>query len=137
LVAIVEEEIMGEPAELSEVGREQVAELAQQIFDGVADDTGKPADVLRRYVERNGALPFSQLMNEIDMSLLGLAQEVLRLPKAVRLPDRHLTSIDLDRESARRGGSTRTALCTCGWQGPQRGTIELAVDDALGHERAP
>lgn len=34
-------------------------------------------------------------------------------------------------------GTTRRAVCgACGWRGPERGTMELAADDALGHERA-
>ncbi len=49
---------------------------------------------------------------------------------------KHFASIETDLESVRRGGSTRTALCTCGWRGPQRATIELAADDALIHERS-
>lgn len=49
-------------------------------------------------------------------------------------PRRHLAYIEADAESLRRGGSTRTAVCTCGWRGPQRGTLELVVDDALTHE---
>jgi hypothetical protein len=27
-------------------------------------------------------------------------------------------------------------MCLCGWEGPQRGTLELAADDALTHERS-
>lgn len=49
---------------------------------------------------------------------------------------RCLAHIEIHLESVRRGGSTRTAACTCGWRGPQRGTLELAVDDALLHERS-
>jgi hypothetical protein len=44
--------------------------------------------------------------------------------------------IEMDAESHRRGGSTRTAVCTCGWRGPQRATLELVTDDALLHERS-
>lgn len=47
---------------------------------------------------------------------------------------RHITHIEADPESLRRGGSCRTAACTCGWRGPQRGTMVLAADDALSHE---
>lgn len=47
----------------------------------------------------------------------------------------HVTSVVVDLESVRRGGTTRTAACACGWTGPQRGTMELAADDALSHER--
>jgi len=49
---------------------------------------------------------------------------------------RHIAHIEADFESLRRGGSTRTATCTCGWRGPQRATLELVVDDALLHERS-
>ena len=49
---------------------------------------------------------------------------------------RHLAYIEADFESLRRGGSCRTATCICGWKGPQRGTLELAADDALTHERS-
>ena len=48
---------------------------------------------------------------------------------------RHLACIEHDVESLRRGGSCRTAVCLCGWKGPQRATLELAADDALTHER--
>jgi len=47
---------------------------------------------------------------------------------------RHLAFVEADFESLRRGGSTRTAVCRCGWKGPERVTLELAVDDALIHE---
>lgn len=50
--------------------------------------------------------------------------------------ERHLAYVELDLESARRGGSTRTAMCLCGWKGPQRSTLEVVVDDAREHERA-
>jgi hypothetical protein len=46
----------------------------------------------------------------------------------------HLAFIDIDRESLRRGGTTRFATCCCGWRGPSRATLELATDDALQHE---
>ena len=49
---------------------------------------------------------------------------------------RHLAYIEPDLESLRRGGSCRTAVCRCGWRGPERVTLELAVDDALLHERS-
>lgn len=49
---------------------------------------------------------------------------------------RHLAYVEADFESMRRGGSCRTAMCLCGWKGPQRGTLELAVDDALTHEQS-
>jgi hypothetical protein len=49
---------------------------------------------------------------------------------------RHLAYVEADFESLRRGGSTRTARCLCGWRGPQRATLELAVDDALMHEQS-
>lgn len=49
----------------------------------------------------------------------------------------HIAYVGVDLEWMRRhGGSTRTAICTCGWQGPQRATLELAVDDALIHEKS-
>lgn len=47
---------------------------------------------------------------------------------------RHITCVNFDLESVARGGSTRRATCICGWHGPERGTIELAADDALMHE---
>lgn len=47
----------------------------------------------------------------------------------------HLVYIEADFDSFRRGGSSREAVCVCGWRGPQRGTLELVVDDALEHER--
>ena len=47
---------------------------------------------------------------------------------------RHLAYVEPDFESMHRGGSCRTAVCLCGWKGPERGTLELAVDDALIHE---
>jgi hypothetical protein len=49
---------------------------------------------------------------------------------------RHIACVEADSESLRRGGSTRTATCTCGWKGPDRATLELAVDDALIHEKS-
>lgn len=49
----------------------------------------------------------------------------------------HLACVEMNPESFLRGGSSRTAVCRCGWRGPQRGTLELVVDDALEHERAP
>jgi hypothetical protein len=52
-------------------------------------------------------------------------------------PDRHLAYVEPDLESMRRGGSTRMAACICGWRGPQRGSLEMATDDALTHEREP
>ncbi len=48
----------------------------------------------------------------------------------------HIAYIALDHESRRRGGSTRIGQCTCGWIGPERSTLELAVDDVLQHERS-
>jgi hypothetical protein len=51
--------------------------------------------------------------------------------------DRHVSSVINDAESFRRGGSTRTAACTCGWIGPQRSTMASAADDAIEHERSP
>lgn len=45
----------------------------------------------------------------------------------------HGTSIVANFESFRRGGSTRTARCSCGWIGPQRSTIEMVEDDADVH----
>jgi hypothetical protein len=48
---------------------------------------------------------------------------------------RHITSIESDEESFQRGGASRTAVCTCGWRGSQRSTLELVVDDACEHER--
>jgi uncharacterized short protein YbdD (DUF466 family) len=49
---------------------------------------------------------------------------------------RHLAYVEADFESLRRGGACRTAVCLCGWKGPQRVTLELAADDALLHERS-
>lgn len=48
---------------------------------------------------------------------------------------KHITYVELNQESVRRGGTSRTAICLCGWVGPERGTIELAGDDAFQHER--
>lgn len=48
----------------------------------------------------------------------------------------HVASIDVDYEAVRRGGSCRTAVCTCGWVGPERATLEMAADDAMEHERS-
>lgn len=48
---------------------------------------------------------------------------------------KHLAYIKIDLESVQRGGSTRWALCLCGWKGPERASLELATDDALFHER--
>jgi hypothetical protein len=59
-----------------------------------------------------------------------------------RLPDQtdrsvaiHLAYIEAHLASFSRGGTCRAAACFCGWRGAQRGTLELAVDDALEHER--
>jgi hypothetical protein len=49
----------------------------------------------------------------------------------------HIASITIDWESTRRGGTTRNAVCSCGWIGPERGTLTLAADDAMLHERNP
>jgi hypothetical protein len=49
---------------------------------------------------------------------------------------RHVARVEIDLESFSRGGSSRTATCSCGWRGPDRGTLELAADDALLHERS-
>ena len=49
--------------------------------------------------------------------------------------EHHLAYVEVDSESLHRGGSCRTAVCLCGWKGPQRGTLELVTDDALMHER--
>ena len=49
---------------------------------------------------------------------------------------RHIACIEVDLESLHRGGSTRTAVCTCSWRGPERGSLELAADDALLHEQS-
>lgn len=46
----------------------------------------------------------------------------------------HVTGVRVIEESIRRGGSTRTAVCICGWRGPDRGTMTLAADDAETHE---
>jgi hypothetical protein len=50
---------------------------------------------------------------------------------------RHVTYVEADFMSLHRGGSTRTAVCICGWKGPQRATLEVVAEDALEHERAP
>lgn len=55
----------------------------------------------------------------------------LRIP-----PLRHVTGVEVDKVSLRRGGSCRVAACACGWFGPERSTMELAADDALEHEKA-
>ena len=47
---------------------------------------------------------------------------------------KHIAHIDRLLDSLHRGGSCRVAVCTCGWHGPERGTLELAADDALTHE---
>jgi len=73
-----------------------------------------------------------------------VAMDMLRRAMGVRTgrstdspaSDRHLAYVEADLESFRRGGSTRTAVCLCGWRGPQRGTLELVTDDALTHERS-
>ncbi len=49
-------------------------------------------------------------------------------------PERHVTGVQVIEESVRRGGSTRNAVCICGWRGPDRGTMTLAADDAETHE---
>src|SRR5271163_2947843 len=49
---------------------------------------------------------------------------------------RHFAYIEADLESFHRGSSTRTATCFCGWRGPQRATLIMVADDALGHEHA-
>jgi hypothetical protein len=54
----------------------------------------------------------------------------------VKQPLRHYAYIEAAFDSIRRGGSTRIAACFCGWRGPERGTLELAADDALMHEKA-
>ncbi len=50
------------------------------------------------------------------------------------VPVRHIAHIKVHKESLRRGGSCRIAVCICGWHGPQRATLEMAADDALIHE---
>lgn len=59
---------------------------------------------------------------------------VLKISPPDEDPVRHVVYIEPHPESLRRGGSTRTAMCICGWKGPQRSSLELAVDDALLHE---
>jgi hypothetical protein len=49
---------------------------------------------------------------------------------------RHVAYVEAVSESLRRGGSTRIAACLCGWRGPERAPLELAVDDALMHEQS-
>ena len=44
----------------------------------------------------------------------------------------HIAYVEVDFDDL----STRTAVCTCGWKGPERTTLELAVDDALIHEES-
>lgn len=51
--------------------------------------------------------------------------------------DPHICYIDMDAADARRGGTTRIAKCICGWVGPERGTFDLAADDAKQHELRP
>lgn len=50
---------------------------------------------------------------------------------------RHVAGIEIDRASLRRGGSGRRAVCSCGWTGVDRGSLEAAADDALQHEGSP
>ncbi len=52
-------------------------------------------------------------------------------------PLHHITSVEVDVESLRRGGSSRSAACGCGWRGPERSTMAVAADDALAHEEDP
>ena len=50
------------------------------------------------------------------------------------IPGVHYAWIDPDYISISRGGSIRTAACSCGWKGPERGTLKMAADDSLTHE---
>lgn len=59
--------------------------------------------------------------------------EVIELP--AKPTTKHVTFIELNYESYRRGGTCRSAACFCGWKGPQRATIQLAYDDVMEHER--
>jgi hypothetical protein len=46
----------------------------------------------------------------------------------------HVVGIRVDHDSVKRGGTCRVAVCVCGWFGPQRSSLEIAVDDAHAHE---
>lgn len=61
----------------------------------------------------------------------GVVSDLAPVPSQTR----HVAHVESDPESFRRGGSTRTAVCSCGWRGPQRATIEVVADDAVEHER--
>ena len=49
---------------------------------------------------------------------------------------RHVTGVQVLAQRWRPASTSRRALCSCGWKGPQRGTMELAADDALLHEQS-
>ena len=90
----------------------------------VQDDDGRHCE------EHSTTLPLPR-EGRTGQQLLDLVRPTLdKLSKALR----HLAYVEADFESMRRGGSCRTASCLCGWKGPQRGTLELAADDALMHE---
>ncbi len=63
--------------------------------------------------------------------------EVAPPARAAAAPQQHITSVLLNLASFVRGGTGRVAVCTCGWQGGQRDTMELATRDALQHEAIP
>lgn len=74
-----------------------------------------------------------KLADETDRVLAAEARQ----PGVARGPGaKHIASVEVDQESLRRGGSSRAAVCACGWRGPQRSSLELAVDDALIHEQS-
>lgn len=49
---------------------------------------------------------------------------------------KHVAYVEIDIASVLRGGSCRNARCICDWKGPERSSLELAVDDALLHENS-
>lgn len=94
------------------------------------------------YCDRGGCIEPFRIPNQADHDRLYTKAEVAEIvasasaQTAVALDHAgHLAFVEPDLQSIRRGGTTRKAACVCGWRGPERGTLELAVDDALNHER--
>lgn len=80
--------------------------------------------------EREIAGDVQQLLDRVD------ARDALAYLKLIQLVGpKHLAHVEPISASYRRGGSSRTARCTCGWKGPERATLDLAADDAISHER--
>lgn len=121
-----------------------------QIFEQLRATTDRRDHLLRRHREvcaeletinnetnNNDGLR-RELLNLLDVQLSREAETRRTGEPAAEVPlkrtDRHVTYIDPDLESMRKGGTVRTAACSCGWRGPQRSTLELACDDALQHE---